>query len=80
MTKNTPKKRTTQARLVQKNNRYIIFWMLPGAQTVQMYFKAELWAPEVDPGFEKKIKRKLRCQKEQARPQFSKYRFQNATD
>ena len=30
--------------------------------------------------FRKKIKRKLRCQKEQARPQFSKYRLQNATD
>ena len=30
--------------------------MLPGVQTVQMYFKAELWAPEVDPGFEKKNK------------------------
>ena len=36
-------------------------------------FKAELRAPEVDPRFE----RKLQCQKEQARPQFSKYRFQN---
>ena len=55
----------------------------PNVQTVSNIYgkggkwvlKAELQAAEVDPHFEKNVY--LRRTKEQARSQFSKYRFQN---
>ena len=88
ITKNTKKNFALSRNLLKNVYRYGIFWMLHTWWILMSRpFRicvakgvGGVKGRDMDglrwPSFQKKTKQKLRCQKEQARPQFSKYRFQ----